>query len=68
MTVEKALESWPLLNQTLMSAGEQDCLNLLEWETSHMGRLVYALRIHARMNKLRGRREREEIRGKCIGR
>ena len=68
MTVEEALGSWAALNQTLLSTGEQDCQNLLDWELSHLARKVYLLRIHAHLNKLRGRREREELIERSFGR
>ncbi len=57
-----ALRSWDALAKAVMRAGEADCLRLLEAEKAMpRPRGMYLLRIHSRMNRLRARREREEL-------
>lgn len=54
--------TWRELNDDLRGADEEACLCLLLEERAGRARLRHMLRIHARYNKLRGRRERRELR------
>jgi hypothetical protein len=60
----KPIGSWDLLNAELMRIeDEAECLPLLEAEKRRPegGRGLFLMRIYSRYNKLRGRREREEL-------
>jgi hypothetical protein len=61
------LLNWTELNKTLNLAGEQLLSDLLAQELAGPARVTHLLRIHARLNKLRARRERAELRGKAVG-
>jgi len=54
-------DTWQDLNQVIRDASEELCLQLLEEEKQGRKRERFLLRIHSRLNKLRGRREREEL-------
>lgn len=53
---------WEELNTLVMSLGEVECSTLLEVERTGRRRLMWLLRIHSRINRLRAIREREELR------
>ncbi len=54
-------DTWQELNHLLRGASEELCLKLLQEEKQGRKRERFLLRIHSRLNKLRGRREREEL-------
>lgn len=56
------LSSWAALNVALMKLDDpDDVARLLKRERGGADRLVYTLRIHARLNKLRRERERLDL-------
>jgi hypothetical protein len=57
----QVLSTWQELNSFLLSAGEDDCRTVMEAEMAGKRRLMFVLRIHSRMNKLRAARERVEL-------
>lgn len=59
---DKALASWIGLNKVIMVYGEEACNQLLDAERAGRRRLMFLLRIHSRLNKLRAVRERAELR------
>jgi hypothetical protein len=61
MNKTQALANWEDLNTFLRSATEKQAIELLEAEKAGASRLTILLRIHSTVNKLRARREREEI-------
>jgi hypothetical protein len=54
--------TWVGLNELMMEAGEQECLELLRAEKKGPARTQFLLRIHSRLNRLRAERERVELR------
>ena len=60
--------TWSELNKVLRTADERLCADLLATELSGPARKGHLLRIHARFNLLRARRERKELQAKAIGR
>lgn len=63
MTVRKEspLFNWTSLNKALQRMKEEDCWKLLKEEKAGRARKMFLLRIHGVANKLRRRREREEL-------
>jgi hypothetical protein len=59
--VKEALASWESLNTYLRSADEYAALKVLKTEQAGARRLNFLLRAHATYNKLRARRERDEL-------
>ena len=57
----KALSSWEHCNDFLRSANEGQAKTLLDLEQLGKLRIQYLLRIHARFNKERAKRERSEL-------
>ncbi len=53
--------NWTELNRALLTASEEGCAALLATELAGPRRVAFLLRIHGRFNKLRARREREEL-------
>lgn len=58
---EEALKSWKACNDFLREANELAAYELLEMEKSGKRRTQYMLRIHARFNVERSKRERSEL-------
>ena len=56
------LENWQSLNAAITKLGEKECLELIDIESSNRKRLQVLLRIHSRLNKVRAKRERQELR------
>jgi hypothetical protein len=65
--LEKLLAGWSQLNSGLMGLSESDVVKLLALEQAGKARLRFLLRIHNRLSKLRGIRERNEIAGTARG-
>ena len=62
--------TWEELNKLLLKKNttEADCQNMLNGELNRKEpRRRFALRVHSRLNKLRGQRERREILEECRG-
>jgi len=57
------LESWAVLNESLMQLDESACHDLLKLEKAGANRPLFLFRIYGRYNKLRGARERDELLG-----
>lgn len=53
--------SWIGLNLLLSNATEETCRDMLMLEEAGKRRAQYLKRIHARLNKMRARRERNEL-------
>lgn len=61
-TLEKALTSWNDLNAVIMQCtSETEVAEILAAEQAGKNRRMFTLRIHSRLNKLRGQRERKEL-------
>lgn len=60
--------TWRELNRWLLGATEDECLEALAAERAGPRRRAFLIRIHARFDKLRRRREREELTREAIGR
>lgn len=63
-TAREALRTWLGLNDYLRACSERQAQSLLEAERSDRNRARFVLRIHARLNRLRGERERAELTGR----
>jgi len=59
-----ALKTWVSLNKLMQGAGEDICQAHLKAELNGRRRKNFVLRIHARLNAVRARRERKELLGK----
>jgi hypothetical protein len=57
----KDLGTWILFNKAIMKMGEEEVSAQLEQERAGKARLMYMLRLNARLSKLRRERERKEI-------
>lgn len=55
------LRNWNALNSALMGLDERQVRLLLAYEKRTKNRLSYALRLHARLSRLRGERERRAL-------
>ena len=55
------LTNWELCNDYLRDASEDEAKALLTLEQSGKRRIQYLLRLHARFNKERAKRERSEL-------
>lgn len=55
------LDDWIELNRVISTMSEDEVLALLDAERRGKCRATTALRLHARMNKLRAQRERAEV-------
>lgn len=53
--------SWHSLQETIRSADEDQCQELLHEEILGRARLRHLLRIHSRLNKIRAERERIQL-------
>lgn len=60
--IKSALNTWIALNAFLRKASEAEVLEALETEKKGAKRPHIMIRVHATYNKLRARREREELR------
>lgn len=60
----EVLATWEGLNAALRSCTEAEAQELLATELAGKRRRVFVLRIHCRLNRLRGARERRELRGR----
>jgi hypothetical protein len=58
------LRTWVSLNVAMLDADEKYCKALLKEELAGRKRVRFILRIHSRLNKVRAKRERGELRGK----
>ena len=56
-----ALLTWVSLNEIIIDANEEECEMLLKEELEGRARRQFVRRIHSRMNRLRGRREKLEL-------
>lgn len=63
--INKALETWPNLNDAVRKADEATCELLLAAEKGGKARVQFMLRIHSRINKIRADRERTELKVKA---
>jgi len=59
---------WRELNRRLRTAAEEWCAEQLAVELAGPARRAFLLRIHARLNRLRARRERAELEQRSIAR
>ena len=59
--LEAALTNWETCNDFLRAATEDDASAMLAMEKSGKRRVQYLLRIYARFNRERARRERSEL-------
>jgi len=57
----KPLRNWATLNRDLMKMNEPAVARLLDEERKGLKRLTFLFRIHARLNKLRRERERNQM-------
>jgi len=55
------LQSWTTLNNALRTADEELCHLLLKREQAGRKRSRFLKRIHGRLNRVRAKREREEL-------
>lgn len=55
------LQTWIGLNEFVREADEGQCEKLLKEELAGRKRKMFVRRIHSRLNRLRGRRERETL-------
>ncbi len=60
--VDGALKSWKNLNEFLLEANEESCTYTLNKELRGKNRIMFVLRIHSRINRLRATRERFSLR------
>lgn len=60
-TADGLLQNWLELNRRLMDLDEADVFKLLQHEKAHKARVRIMLRLHNRLSKLRGARERAEL-------
>lgn len=60
--VQEALSSWENLNKLMSTADEEACVHVMHEEMRGKRRMMFVLRIHSRVNKLRAHREREKLR------
>ncbi len=60
--VHEALSSWDNLNAFIATADEEACVWTMHEEMQGKRRMMFVLRIHSRVNKLRAHREREKLR------
>jgi hypothetical protein len=56
-----ALRTWRSLNDAIREADQELCEELLAAERAGQKRKVFIHRIHARLNKVRADRERQEL-------
>lgn len=61
MNDHPALQSWQILNDYIVNASEEECLQLLELERTGRARKMFLYRIHSRFNRMRYARERREL-------
>ena len=61
--MEKYLQNWRLLNETLKVATEEQCWELFQLEQNGKHRVQFLIRIYGRYNKLRTTRERNNLAG-----
>jgi hypothetical protein len=57
------LHDWYSLNDGLRNCSEAEAKEMLEAEQAGLNRARFAKRIHSRLNRLRGERERAELSG-----
>lgn len=55
------LKTWISLNEAIMDMDEEQCEKLMKEELEGRARKNFIKRIHCRMNKIRGRKEREKL-------
>ena len=55
------LGTWITFNKAIMLMGEAEVASLVDKERKGKARLMYMLRLNARLSKLRRERERKEI-------
>ena len=55
------LDSWLDLNKVVSSMSEEESKALIDHEREHECRPAVIMRLHGRFNKLRGKRERQEM-------
>ncbi len=55
------LQTWINLNDAILEASEEECQKLLKEEMTGRRRKMFVRRIHSRLNRLRGQRERKEM-------
>ena len=65
--LHEALENWEVCNDMLRAADEKLAKELLELEKAGKCRIQYVLRIHARFNRMRAKRERAALLGSTGG-
>ena len=65
MKTDEVLKTWKALNDVLRSAKEPACRVLLDAELDGKRRLMFLLRIHSRINKVRADQERSELKKKA---
>lgn len=58
---EEMLRNWDTLQEYLRSATEADCERIMNMERRSANRHTFIMRIHARINRLRARRERGDL-------
>lgn len=63
-TKREILKTWENLNSFVITAGENDCRELLRAELAGKRRSQFAMRIYSRLNRVRAARERGELRSK----
>jgi hypothetical protein len=61
----KVFKTWVELNDFLRKADEKSVKHALDAERHGSRRRAFLMRIHAKLNKLRGLREREELHEEC---
>ena len=59
--MQEHLSNWRALCKFIRTAGEEDCLSLLNFEKRGKARVGFLRRIHSRLNKLRADRERVDL-------
>ena len=62
-TRNAALANWAAVNDFLRDASEEEAAILLKQEQEGQRRVQYLMRIYARFNRCRGKRERSELLG-----
>lgn len=66
MKDEEILGTWKALNKHLLKADVAECHRLIHLELCGKLRLVYLLRIHSRLNKVRAEQERKELEARVV--
>lgn len=64
--IEEILSSWESMVSYLPELTERELDKLLQYEVENYGRENYIIRIHARLSKLRTKKEREKILNKKV--